>query len=260
MKRRNFLKSASIVAAAAVSPSAIAAVADAQRSTAGEKQIYEWQAYQFTKSPSATDKYFKEALIPFYKKHGVTVGAFAEYSLETPARQYYLMVYPNAETYYRLKKAMWKDADFMKAAQSYFAETAANPNYANIETSLCEAFDVLPQLKRPDKERSILEFRLYWSPNEEANQRKIHMFNNGEVDIFNDCQINSVFYGEVLAGARNNALMYMTWYKDMPSRDAAWAKFVAHPKWNAMKNLEQYKNTATHNRRIFLTPLPYSQL
>ncbi|MFV0396461.1 MAG: NIPSNAP family protein [Bacteroidales bacterium] len=260
MKRRDFIRSVSIGAAATLAPMAMATPRELKGIAYEEKQMYEWQVYSLSRGAAQLDNYFQRVLIPYLNRFGVKVGAFSSYGLETPSKQFYLLAYPNASVYYSLKHSMWKDDSFLKEAKPYFDETASAPIYTNVEISLCEAFDALPQFRQPAAERGLFEFRVYWSPNEEANQRKIHMFNNGEIDIFDAVKVNSVFYGEILAGPRMNALMYMTWFKDMASRDEAWKKFSAHPDWKRMSGMEQYKNTATNNTRIFLLPLSYSQL
>ena len=159
-----------------------------------------------------------------------------------------------------MKRTIWNDTEFRKAAQPYFDKTAPNPAYFNFESFLCEAFDKVPSLLMPDKSRTMFELRTYHSPNEEANQRKVAMFNKDEIDVFDKVGINSVCYGEVLAGPIMPAVMYLTWYKDEPTRIAAWDKFRTHPDWQRIKNLPEYAYTATRNTSLFLSPLPYSQI
>lgn len=65
-----------------------------------------------------------------------------------------------------------------------FFEEVLIPGYSNFETYLCEAFDKIPHVCMPDKNRTMLELRIYHSPNEEANQRKVKMFNVDEIDVF----------------------------------------------------------------------------
>ena len=242
--------------------SLLALVTNAQQNSTlkKDKQVYEWVIYSLKGSPTALDNYYKEALIPFYNRNGVKVGAFGLYGQDTPGKQYYLIVYPNMEVCYQLKKTMWQDEKFVAASKKYFDETAVNPVYTNIETFLCEAFDVMPQMRMPSKEDKLFEFRIYSSPNEEANLRKIEMFNNGEVGIFDEAGIKSVCYGEVLSGSRMPSLIYLTCNTDMTARDAAWDKFSKNPKWIAMRADKRYANTATNNARTFLVPLAYSQL
>jgi hypothetical protein len=155
---------------------------------------------------------------------------------------------------------IWKDAAFKKAAQPFYDATAETPVYTEFESFVCEAFDRVPKLIKPDKSRTLFEWRNYKSPNEEANQRKVKMFNADEIAIFDQTGVNSVCYGEVLAGPRNPSLIYLTWYKDEPTRDEAWKKFGAHPEWQRIRVLPEYAHTATDNKIQLLSPLPYSQI
>lgn len=259
MNRRSFIRSASV---AAIATSATTLVAGNNETKNQEtRQFYEWRKYSMTgKEASRLDNWFKEVVIPFYNTHGVKVGAFGQYSLETPPTQYYLFVYENAQQYYQLREQRWQEKAFVEGSKNFFDASAAQPVYTNLETTLSEAIEKMPRLIVPDKSRTLIEYRTYWSPNEEANRRKVHMFNHGEIDVFNDCGVRSVMYGDIIAGPRMNALMYLTWYTDMQDRDKAWARFSAHPDWNKMKKMEQYANTATNNQRQFLIPLSYSQL
>jgi hypothetical protein len=227
-----------------------------------KKQIYEWRIYSLTGNDGIVlDDYFRETLIPAYNRYKVSVGAFTLFKQEEnqPPQRYLLFVYPDFQTYDKVRQAIGNDKEFLKAARPFFDTTAPNPVYSDYETYLCEAFDKIPEMRMPDKERSLFEFRLYHSPNEEANLRKIKMFNTEEIDLFDKVGINSVCYGEILAGAHMPALIYLTWYKDEATRNSAWNAFGTHPDWERMKNDPAYKNTATNNQSRLLSPMPYSQ-
>jgi hypothetical protein len=86
------------------------------------------------------------------------------------------------------------------------------------------------------------------------------MFNADEIAIFDQVGVQSVCYGEVLAGPRMPSLIYLTWYADEASRDEAWRKFASHPDWARIRVLPEYAHTATDNRSLLLSPLPYSQI
>ncbi|MDR0713150.1 MAG: NIPSNAP family protein [Bacteroidales bacterium] len=223
------------------------------------KEIYEWRIYTLTGDSAAPDEYFRTVLIPAYNRLGAKVGAFKPYRTEATPSRYLLFVYPDVHTYYKAKKEIWNDEVFRKDAQPYFDFTAVRPPYVDFVSYLCEAFDKIPQMRQPDKERTLFEFRLYHSPNEEANQRKIKMFNKDEIDIFDKTGIHSVCYGEIIAGANMPALIYLTWYRDEPTRNEAWSRFVNHEDWNRIRILPEYAHTATNNQSRLLSPLPYSQ-
>ena len=225
-----------------------------------EKEIYEWRIYSLTDGDTTSlDDYFEDVLIPAYNRQGVEVGAFELYQPAETALRYLFFAYPTIETFRQVSRAVWEDPDFRRDAQPFFDTTAPDPVYSNFETYLCEAFDSLPRLRKPDEERTLFEFRIYHSPNEEANLRKIKMFQEGEIAIFDEVGINSVCYGNVLAGPRMPALTYLTWYKDEPTRNAAWDGFRAHPQWLRMKSLPEYAHTATNKTNRLLLPMPYSQ-
>ncbi len=56
-----------------------------------------------------------------------------------------------------------------------------------------------------------------------------------------------------------NDFDWLTWYRDMEERNAAWAKFQTHPEWARLRALPEYAHTATNNTARFLAPMPYSQ-
>jgi hypothetical protein len=226
---------------------------------AGEKEIYEWRIYTLKENGAEIlDRFFKETLIPAYNRQGVTAGAFKLYN-ETDSVRYLLLVYPNMEKYIEVKHEIWNDRVFRASAQSFYEQTAPNPVYSEFETLLCEAFDKIPKMLSPDKGRTLFELRHYKSPNEEANQRKIKMFNVDEIAVFDKVGINSVCYGEVLSGSRMPSLIYLTWYRDEPTRNAVWSEFVKHPDWLRIRDMKEYAHTATDNKNRLLSPLPYSQ-
>ncbi|OAV67947.1 hypothetical protein Barb6XT_01246 [Bacteroidales bacterium Barb6XT] len=256
MQRRNFVKAVGIMAAVP----AIQGIASPLAPASAKKEIYEWRIYTLTGSGDLPDAFFKDVLIPAYNRFGIQAGAFAPYKKEEEEKRHILFIYPDLETFHTVKKEIWNDAVFRKDAQPFFDASASSPAYAAFDTYLSEAFDRMPVHRTPDKSRGLFEIRIYRSPNEEANRRKVKMFNADEIDIFDKVGVNSVCYGEVFAAPRMPSVMYLTWYKDETARAEAWAKFGAHPDWQRIRALPEYAYTATDNQSIFLSPLPYSQL
>lgn len=261
MKRQIFIRLAGVLAAviALFIVSACVNKSETPASEAG-KEIYEWRIYTLTGDGVELDNYLKDMLIPAYNRKGVMVGAFKPYIQEEQETRHVLFIYPDIRTYHTVSVELWDDAAFRSAARGFFDATAPNPLYSNIETFISEAFAKIPVHRTPESVRTLFEFRIYWSPNEEANKRKIKMFNEDEIDLFDVCGINSVLYGDILAGPRMPALMYLTWHKDEATRTEAWSAFSAHPDWQRIRRLPEYANTATNNRIMLLSPMPYSQL
>jgi hypothetical protein len=222
--------------------------------------IYEWRIYTLTGDGQALDVYFSDVLQPALKKLNVKSGFFKLLKEQEKDLRYTLFVYKDLSSYLNAKHELWKNTTFVKAAAPFFEATAPRPVYSEMQTYLCEAFEGIPSYMQPSSERTILEFRNYKSPNEEANLRKIKMFESGETAIFDKSGINSVCYGNVLAGPRMPSLIYLTWHKDEASRNEAWQKFSSSDDWKKMSSLPEYANTATDNKVVLLSPLSFSDV
>ena len=264
MERKNFMKSVGLLAVTLVLSFITSCGNQALTSLNEGKEIYEWRIYTLTGDGTELDSYFMDVLIPTYNRKGIKIGAFKPYALKEDEQdtRHIVFIYPDLPTYHKVRAEIWNDDIFTQAGQSFFDISAPRRSqiYSNIETYLSEAFSKIPTHRTPDRNRTLFELRIYWSGNEEANKRKVRMFNEGEIDVFDACEVNSVLYGDILAGPRMHALMYLTWYKDEETRAEAWNKFGAHPEWQRMSKLPEYANTATNNTSTFLAPMPYSQL
>ena len=264
MERRSFVKLTGFWAATLVLFVIASYGNQALASTNEGKEIYEWRIYTLTGDGVELDNYLKDVLIPAYNRKGIKIGAFKPYALKEDEqdKRHVVFIYPDLSTYHKVRDEIWNDEVFTKAGQSFFDASAPRRTqvYSNMESYLSEAFSKIPVHRTPDQSRTLFEIRIYWSGNEEANKRKVKMFNEGEIDVFDACEVNSVLYGDIFAGPRMHALMYLTWYKDEETRTEAWNKFGAHPDWQRMSKLPEYANTATNNMSIFLSPMPYSQL
>lgn len=261
MQRRNFMKMAGALAATPALASASAALPPSALA-ASKKEIYEWRIYTLQGEGAPLDSFFGKVLFPAYHRKKIITGAFKPYRLKEGEKdqRHVLFIYPDIAAFHKVKQELWSDRIFREAAQPYFDTTAPAPVYSHFETYLSEAFDRIPVHRKPGNERTLLEVRIYQSPNEEANQRKVKMFNTDEIAIFDQVGINSVLYGEIMAGPRMPALMYLTWYRNEDTRSAAWKQFGEHPEWNRIKSLPEYAHTATNNQSIFLSPMSYSEI
>jgi len=231
---------------------------------ADARQIYEWRVYTLAEGGDAAafDAFLRDALLPAYGRHGVKVGAFApaqEYREFPSGARYLFFAWPDIATYQHVSRAVREDAALAAAGAGYFDASAPKPAYTACETYLCEAFDAIPTMRPIPAERGLVEWRVYRSPNMDANERKIKMFENGEMTIFDDTGVNIVCFGRTLAGSRMPSLVYLTWYRDMDARNAAWERFGADPRWRRMTAMPEYAHTATDNLVRLLAPLPWSQ-
>ena len=264
MKRRNFMKLAGALSVVSATGMAATMRKTETAKVFAAKEIYEWRIYTLTGDDDGQllDSFFEKTLFPAYGRKKIKTGAFKLFRPKDGEKQqrHILFIYPDIETYYNVKKTIWEDKEFRQKAQEFFDASAAKPVYSIMETYLSEAFDKIPIHRNPDPSRTLLEIRIYRSPNEEANQRKVTMFNKDEISIFDQTGVNSVLYGEILAGPKMPALLYLTWYKDEKTRTEAWDKFGNHPDWKRISKLPEYRYTATDNKSIFLSPMPWSQI
>ena len=260
MKRRNFLRNSAIAAGSAL----IAGNTNAKNSSipAQDKDFYELKVYQLTSRGSVNQlsKYYKEAVVPFLNSRNGKVGAYQEYGMEEPPKVYVLQAFKTPEDYFNATIEMRSNKEFLDAAEWFYNIPADRPVYERYETFLATAFDSITRLKMPDNNAGLYELRTYESYNEEAGQRKVKMFNDEELPLFEKVGLHPVFFGQLIAGGLMPALVYMLWFKDMEQREANWQKFGSSDEWNVMKNKEIYADTVSKVRKKFLTPLEFSQI
>lgn len=258
MKRRSFIKGAATLTAATV----VSGSLSAQAVLSGKKELYEFRVYRFSGGGGVAQlkSYITKAVIPLLNELGVKVGAFGEFSLEEPPKIYILFAYPDAETFFKIQQEMETNAKYLAAAESYLKSDPATPVFIRYETYLMEAFDRKPKIEVPDKSRGLFELRTYESYNEDAGKRKIAMFNNEEIPLFEKVGLHSVLFSKIIAGPQMPALMYMLWFKDMDERNTNWDKFKTSEVWNTMKAKPEYANTVSTVNKKFLVPLDYSQI
>lgn len=258
MERRSFLKKSALATGAAVAASSSSL--NASPAPIIEKDFYELKVYYLNRGSGRNrlQKYYREAVIPFLKKRGAKVIAFNEYSMAEPPVMYILHAYKSLSDYYEATLAMRTDSEFLEAASEYTAIPSDKPVYERFETFLLEAFDGFPRLNEPDKKGGLLEMRIYESYNEDAGIRKVKMFNDGEIQLFNKLGFHPLMFSQNLAGQYMPALTYMMWFNDMEERDALWSTFGPSPEWKVMSAKEEYANTVSKIHKKFLVPVDLS--
>jgi len=259
MKRRKFITTSAL----AVSAAGVGFALPEKKLELQKKEFYEWREYEirFRSNVADLDSYFQESLIPALNKFGVkNVGVFREIGKSEPAKIYLLIAYPGITEYEAISSRLKTDDDYLKSSANYTAVLPEKSIYTRYSTSFFLAFDKLPALVKPASESRIFEWRNYEGHNEDAVNRKVGMFNKEEIDIFYKSKLKPVYFGEMVAGANMPSLAYMVVFKDMAERDAVWATFGADPDWKRISQAPEYANTVSKIVRLFLEPLPYSQI
>jgi len=258
MERRDFLQK-TILTTAGIAGAGLATTA--AKGAQKNNQVYEFRVYHMRRNMKPLDNYFSNALIPALNRLGVkNVGVFSETSKSEPASIYALIPYKSFADFGRVVSELKADKEFASSRSEYDKIPADQPVYERYDSSLMLAFDGLPTLTVPSKSQALFELRIYEGAAEDAVRRKVKMFNEGEIDIFNNVKINPVFFGENITGKGLPCLTYMASYENMEARDQAWKEFLAHPEWKRMSGMPEYANTVSKIHRIFLERLSYSQV
>jgi hypothetical protein len=264
MERRQFLTTSIAASALAVAGGAAAETASPR---AGE--FYQIRRYTLQNGPQTklTENYFGDALIPALARLGLgPVGAFRlDIGPQTPT--FYLLIPgPSADTLAGLDLKLGRDADFLKAAESFWNATAAAPAFQRVECSLLSAFSGWPKLTPPasaaNKGKRIFELRTYESPSDGAHVRKVEMFHSGEFEIFLSCGFHPVFFADTLVGSRMPNLTYMLSFTDTAEMEAKWELFRNNAEWKKLSASPRfsYDQLVTNIDNLMLSPLGCSQI
>jgi len=233
----------------------------------GKRDLYALKIYHIANSDQEKmiDQYLKSAFIPAAHKAGVSnVGVFKPLPSEEDAGEkiYVFLPFKNSKAYFEFQNKLEKDQTYQNAGKDYIYAAHDNPPYTRLETRLLQAFTGNPRMDTPElsspKNERVYELRSYEAATERLYRQKVKMFNSGEIDIFDKLDFNPVFYAETLAGATMPNLMYLRTFENMKERNAHWDAFRVDPDWEAMKDLEEYRNTVSKNVTRLLRPTDYS--
>jgi hypothetical protein len=95
--------------------------------------------------------------------------------------------------------------------------------YVTIESSLLQSLAILPEPAIPTdattRPARIFELRTYQSQSLTALQKKIGMFNSGEIATFQRLGMRPVFIGETIIGPRQPSITYMLSFDNLDGRE-----------------------------------------
>ena len=228
----------------------------------GQNEIYELREYEleFFKPAEVLHTYLEKALIPGLNRHGVAhVGVFEEAGEALPKKIYLLVAYSSMQAWGEVADALKADAKYAADAQAYLKAPAEQIPFTRVKSSFIRSVSGFPGLVKREG-AGLFELRIYESHNEDALRRKVKMFNDSEFKIFEEVDLPMVFFGENISGDQMPCLTYLLAFKDMEAHREAWSRFGPHPEWQRITKLEEYANAMSDITRVFLKPLPYSQL
>ena len=186
--------------------------------------------------------FMRDAAIPALNRLGIgPVGVFLPAEDLSPI--YALLCHPSLESFATMTQQLDTDATFGANGAAFLNASPPDSAYTLMESSLMIAFTGMPCLERPiEAADRIFQLRTYESPSVVAGQKKIEMFNEGEIDIFRKTGLNPVFFGETLAGAKMPNLTYILTFNNMDEQKAAWKRFIADSEWLELSAIPEYAN------------------
>jgi hypothetical protein len=155
------------------------------------------------------------------------------------------------------------DEQHQQAGQKYLAATAADPVYNRIESSLLAPFQEMPRLIPADATKPrVFQLRTYESHNERAGEKKIEMFNKGEIAIFRKVGLTPMFFAQTIVGSAQPNLTYLLVFPNEQARTDAWNTFRSDPEWLKLKSIPEYADREIVSKitNRVLTPSAYSEL
>jgi len=227
-----------------------------------ELKIYH---YETVAQEARLDNYLETAYLPSLHRAGVlNVGVFKPRPIGNEITNAIILLVPftSLEQHLELPELLKGDFLYLEAGKDYIESPYNDPPFSRIESIFLKAFTGSPQLCKPHlespREERVYELRSYQGATELLYERKVEMFNSGELEIFVNLGFNPVFFGEVIASSSMPHLMYMTSFSDTVSQKEHWAAFREHPDWIGMKDKERFRNTVSKITKYLLYPTPYS--
>ncbi|MGH9666490.1 MAG: NIPSNAP family protein, partial [Bryobacteraceae bacterium] len=114
-----------------------------------------------------------------------------------------LLSFPSLAAMSELAIKLESDREYQKGLLAF--NSGPQPCYERMESRLLRTFG-MPQVVPPPTEgrhgTRLFELRMYESNNSTTLRRKIKMFNDGEMGIFQRLGMQPVFFGETIVGSR----------------------------------------------------------
>lgn len=257
MKRRDFTTGAGALLAAPLAAQAVT-----------ERAILEirwlWMRTTQENQMQRTGDYLANGAMPALQRAGAgplgffgsVIGAESPFILT-------LTQFPSVAAWDSMRAKQAQDAEYRKAREAY--NSAAARGFERFETSLLRCFSSVPSIEvppAPEKSGRIFELRMYESPNGSTLERKIRMFNEGEISIFRRVGMRPVFFGETIAGTKMPNLVYMLAFDSMAARESAWSAFGSDAAWNELRSKPGYGDAeiVSNISNSILRPLPFSPI
>ena len=227
-------------------------------------EVKTWRLHNSPENqPARLADYLEHGLAPALAGAGAKLdGAFS--NVIGPEGPYYVTVvqFASLGTMQEVLTKIASDPGHKKALE----KLSSGPGlpFVRVESSILRSFNGMPQpaVGAASGHSRIFELRTYESQTFLTLERKVAMFNEGEMEIFRRLGFRPVFFGETIAGPRQPNLKYMLSNDDLAARDKLWGEFGRDPAWKklisnpALKDSEIVANISN----VILAPLPFSNI
>ena len=264
MNRRDFL--ASSMAAAGVG--ALGADAAARTPSTPMPSYYELRQYHLvTTMRQEFGDYLRDVSLPAMNRVGIDpVGVFTTmFGPESPTF-WLLLPHKDIESVATLGERLAADEGYRTAGKAHHERPSSNPAYVRIASQLMRAFSGMPALEKPSGDAAapsrVFELRTYESHSKQAHNKKVEMFNTGEIAIFRRTGLTPVFFGSNLIGQRMPSLTYMLVFENLAAREKNWAQFAGDPEWKTLSTTPGFTDAeiVTNITSLVLRPTGFSQI
>ncbi|HEX4810763.1 MAG TPA: NIPSNAP family protein [Bryobacteraceae bacterium] len=214
---------------------------------------------------SRVSDFLDTALFPALTRAGAKPVA-ALGNLIAPDGPFYVTVvqYPSLASLQDVLAKCSADAAYQDAMRKL--GSGAGLPFVRLESSLLQCFRAFPEAKIPEDAANrpprIFELRTYESQTLATLQRKITMFNGGEIGIFERLNMRPVFFGECIIGAKQPCLTYMLSFDDLAAREKLWREFGGDLAWKRLSGPPEYHDSqiVSNISNVILRPLAFSPL
>jgi hypothetical protein len=229
-------------------------------------EVQTWRLHNSAESQGArVAEYLEGGLAPALARAGSKLcGAFA--SVIAPDGPFYVTIsqYASLAALENALAALKADPVHRSALEKL--SSGAGLPFVRLESSLLRSFDKMPTpiLANSGDKRAprIFELRMYESQSFVTLARKIGMFNDAEMGIFERLGMRPVFFGETIVGPRQPNLMYMLSYDDLAARDTLWRAFGKDPEWAKLRVQPGFTDPeiVANISNVILRPLGFSAM
>jgi hypothetical protein len=200
---------------------------------------------------------------PALKRIGVDpVGLFSSSIGEDTPYALAVISHPDLESFRTLEARLVADSEFAAASEPLFGKGSLL--FQRMEVQLLEAFPGFPKVEVPPagERPRLFELRTYESNDAVTLERKIGMFEGGEIDIFRKYGLLPVFFGKTIAGRKMPNLTYMVAFDDLAARAKNWSAFATSPEWKKLAGTPGLSDAeiVSNISNALLTPLAGSAI